>query len=72
MNVDQEQMWHNQIGHASDKISLLVDQLEMLGNDMALVNTNMQDNFDHFIKQNVCNLKGALIAMACMHLKSGQ
>ncbi|KAJ2176715.1 Sorting nexin, cytoplasm-to-vacuole targeting pathway/endosomal sorting, partial [Coemansia sp. RSA 551] len=51
MDVDPEQMRHNQIGRASDKISLLEDQLEMLSNDMALVNTSTQDNLDRFQKQ---------------------
>ncbi|KAJ1850792.1 Sorting nexin, cytoplasm-to-vacuole targeting pathway/endosomal sorting, partial [Coemansia sp. RSA 638] len=69
MDVDPEQMRHNQIGRASDKISLLEDQLEMLSNDMALVNTSTQDNLDRFQKQKVCDLKGALIAMARMHLE---
>ncbi|KAJ2424367.1 Sorting nexin, cytoplasm-to-vacuole targeting pathway/endosomal sorting, partial [Coemansia sp. RSA 2524] len=69
MDVDPEQMRHNQIGRASDKISLLEDQLEMLSNDMALVNTSTQDNLDRFQKQKVRDLKGSLIAMARMHLE---
>ncbi|KAJ2715684.1 Sorting nexin, cytoplasm-to-vacuole targeting pathway/endosomal sorting [Coemansia spiralis] len=69
MDVDPEQMRHNQIGRASDKISLLEEQLEMLSNDMTLVNTSTQDNLDRFQKQKVREVKGVLIAMAKMHLE---
>ncbi|KAJ2348509.1 Sorting nexin, cytoplasm-to-vacuole targeting pathway/endosomal sorting, partial [Coemansia sp. RSA 2618] len=69
MDVDPEQMRHNQIGRASDKISLLEDQLEMLSNDMTLINTSTQDNLDRFQKQKVRDLKGVLISMARMHLE---
>ncbi|KAJ1830422.1 Sorting nexin, cytoplasm-to-vacuole targeting pathway/endosomal sorting [Coemansia sp. RSA 2711] len=69
MDVDPEQMRHNQIGRASDKIGVLEEQLEMLSNDMALINTSTQDNLDRFQKQKVRDLKGVLIAMARMHLE---
>ncbi|KAJ1746909.1 Sorting nexin, cytoplasm-to-vacuole targeting pathway/endosomal sorting [Coemansia sp. RSA 989] len=69
MDVDPEQMRHNQIGRASDKISLLEEQLEMLSNDMALINTSTQDNLDRFQKHKVRDLKGVLISMAKMHLE---
>ncbi|KAJ1717915.1 Sorting nexin, cytoplasm-to-vacuole targeting pathway/endosomal sorting, partial [Coemansia biformis] len=69
MDVDPEQMRHNQIGRASDKISMLEDQLEMLSNDMTLINTSTQDNLDRFQKQKVREVKGVLIAMAKMHLE---
>ncbi|KAJ2448048.1 Sorting nexin, cytoplasm-to-vacuole targeting pathway/endosomal sorting [Coemansia sp. RSA 2336] len=69
MDVDPEQMRHNQIGRASDKISLLEEQLEMLSNDMTLINTSTQDNLDRFQKHKVRDLKGVLISMAKMHLE---
>ncbi|KAJ1802581.1 Sorting nexin, cytoplasm-to-vacuole targeting pathway/endosomal sorting, partial [Coemansia sp. RSA 2598] len=69
MDVDPEQLRRNQIGRASDKISMLEDQLEMLSNDLVLINTSTQDNLDRFQKQKVRELKGVLIAMAKMHLE---
>ncbi|KAJ2777723.1 Sorting nexin, cytoplasm-to-vacuole targeting pathway/endosomal sorting [Coemansia interrupta] len=69
MDVDPEQLRRNQIGRASDKISLLEDQLEMLSNDLVLINTSTQDNLDRFQKQKVRELKGVLIATAKMHLE---
>ncbi|KAJ2232261.1 Sorting nexin, cytoplasm-to-vacuole targeting pathway/endosomal sorting [Coemansia sp. RSA 485] len=69
MDVDPEQLRRNQIGRASDKISMLEDQLEMLSNDLVLVNTSTQDNLDRFQKQKVRELKGVLIATAKMHLE---
>ncbi|KAJ2777824.1 Sorting nexin, cytoplasm-to-vacuole targeting pathway/endosomal sorting [Coemansia javaensis] len=69
MDVDPEQMRHNQIGRASDRISVLEEQLEMLSNDMALINTSTQDNLDRFQKQKVREVKGVLVAMARMHLE---
>ncbi|KAJ2803362.1 Sorting nexin, cytoplasm-to-vacuole targeting pathway/endosomal sorting [Coemansia guatemalensis] len=69
MDVDPEQMRHNQIGRASDKISVLEEQLEMLSNDLTLINTSTQDNLDRFQKQKVRDLKGVLVSMAKMHLE---
>ncbi|KAJ1841492.1 Sorting nexin, cytoplasm-to-vacuole targeting pathway/endosomal sorting, partial [Coemansia sp. RSA 2703] len=69
MDVDPEQLRRNQIGRASDKISMLEDQLEMLSNDLVLINTSTQDNLDRFQKQKVRELKGVLIATAKMHLE---
>ncbi|PIA15999.1 hypothetical protein COEREDRAFT_81686 [Coemansia reversa NRRL 1564] len=69
MDVDPEQMRHNQIGRASDKISVLEEQLEMLSNDLTLINTSTQDNLDRFQKQKVRDLKGVLVTMAKMHLE---
>ncbi|KAJ1959507.1 Sorting nexin, cytoplasm-to-vacuole targeting pathway/endosomal sorting [Dipsacomyces acuminosporus] len=69
MDVDPEQMRRNQIGRASDKISMLEEQLEMLSNDLVLVNTSTQDNLDRFQKQKVREMKGILIAFAKMHLE---
>ncbi|KAI8320246.1 hypothetical protein GQ54DRAFT_263891 [Martensiomyces pterosporus] len=69
MDVDPEQMRRNQIGRASDRISLLEEQLEMLSNDLVLVNTSTQDNLDRFQKQKVRELKATLIAFAKMHLE---
>ncbi|KAJ1723220.1 Sorting nexin, cytoplasm-to-vacuole targeting pathway/endosomal sorting [Coemansia erecta] len=69
MDVDPEQLRRNQIGRASDRISVLEEQLEMLSNDLVLINTSTQDNLDRFQKQKVRELKGVLIATARMHLE---
>ncbi|KAJ2697563.1 Sorting nexin, cytoplasm-to-vacuole targeting pathway/endosomal sorting [Coemansia sp. IMI 209128] len=69
MDVDPEQMRRNQIGRASDRISILEEQLEMLSNDLVLINTSTQDNLDRFQKQKVRELKSTLIALAKMHLE---
>ncbi|KAJ1951630.1 Sorting nexin, cytoplasm-to-vacuole targeting pathway/endosomal sorting [Linderina macrospora] len=69
MDVDPEQMRRNQIGRASDKISVLEEQLEMLSNDLVLVNTSTQDNLDRFQKQKMREVKAILVAMSKMHLE---
>ncbi|KAI7832906.1 hypothetical protein BX661DRAFT_141125 [Kickxella alabastrina] len=69
MDVDPEQLRRNQIGRASDRIGVLEEQLEMLSNDLALINTSTQDNLDRFQKQKMRELKGVLIATAKMHLE---
>ncbi|ORX68808.1 hypothetical protein DL89DRAFT_247776 [Linderina pennispora] len=69
MDVDPEQMRRNQIGRASDKISILEEQLEMLSNDLVLVNTSTQDNLDRFQKQKMREVKAVLVAMSKMHLE---